>query len=171
MSERQLTAVEWAEGRKLSVPPEVVLDIVQQIVDRDGKCRAAALVAEARSVDSPIHDYFEWEDTLAAQKYREVQARTLIARLRVVYQKTNTPVPAFVSVERDPDVDEPRGGYLDVKTAMTHDDTKEKVLWSALSELEAVRRRYGALQELDEVWSKVKQISTKVRRQRRRKAA
>lgn len=41
----------------------------------------AVIVADAKNPRSPLHKYFEWNDTDAAKKYRRVQVSTLTGRL------------------------------------------------------------------------------------------
>ena len=41
-----------------------------------------AVVATAKSPKSPLHKFFEWDDSLAAQKYRLHQARNLILSIK-----------------------------------------------------------------------------------------
>lgn len=36
------------------------------------------VIYSAKEKSSPIHKYFEWDDTIAGEKYREVQARKLL---------------------------------------------------------------------------------------------
>ena len=48
---------------------------------------ASGVVALARKKSSAMHDYFEWDDSIAGEKYRESQARTLIKMLKVSYVK------------------------------------------------------------------------------------
>lgn len=42
-----------------------------------------AVVDAARDPKSPLHDHFTWDDGEAAEKYRLVEARSLIARVKV----------------------------------------------------------------------------------------
>jgi hypothetical protein len=41
------------------------------------------IVDDAKKKDSPLHDYFEWDDSLAAQQYRIEQARHLLNHIEV----------------------------------------------------------------------------------------
>ena len=43
-----------------------------------GKIKPITVVEDARSNSSPFHNYFVWDDTKAAEKYRLQQARELI---------------------------------------------------------------------------------------------
>lgn len=70
-------------------------------MDAEGRLSADAVVREAADPSSPLHDYFEWDESEAAHKYREAQARALIRsfRITVTVHSVDLQVPAFV---RDP---------------------------------------------------------------------
>lgn len=48
-----------------------------------GDVTAGAVVDAARSTNSPLHSYFEWDDAKAAHQYREGQANEIISAVRV----------------------------------------------------------------------------------------
>jgi len=49
-----------------------------RIYHNNGGLKASDVLDEARSEDSPIHEYFEWDDSVAANLHRLKQARVLI---------------------------------------------------------------------------------------------
>ena len=61
---------------------------------------AEDLVGIARPDTSPLHRYFEWDDTIAAQKYRVSQARYIITAIDVLLpDRSEAPVRAFIPVD------------------------------------------------------------------------
>jgi hypothetical protein len=57
-----------------------------------GTLTPANVVDAARSVNHPLHDRFEWDDSVAGEKYRRVQARALIRTVRCSFvSPTNGP--------------------------------------------------------------------------------
>lgn len=57
---------------------------LEEIAQRHGGGLTPPIVVEeARAKDHPLHDYFEWRDGIAAEKYREDQARALIRSVRI----------------------------------------------------------------------------------------
>jgi len=60
---------------------------LQAIYDERGKLTAPLVVAEARDPEHPLHSRFEWDDSVAGERYREVQARELIRSQRIVYRE------------------------------------------------------------------------------------
>jgi hypothetical protein len=66
---------------------------LERIKQRDGTIVPAAVVDEARPEDAVLHPVFNWNDPDAAEKYREIQARQLIKRVRVICpEPTQEPV-------------------------------------------------------------------------------
>lgn len=66
----------------VGVPSDVAASL-QSIVNRKGDLDAASVLAEAQKKTSPLHGYFEWDDTKAAAAHRKAQAEGLIRRVHV----------------------------------------------------------------------------------------
>lgn len=68
-------------------------EALQSVYDKHGKLTADLVVAEARANHSTagkaLHAHFEWDDSVAANKWRREQASTLIRSITVVYRKAN----------------------------------------------------------------------------------
>lgn len=52
-------------------------------LEKDGRLDPADVVEAARDPASPLHGYFEWDDTEAARQHRLGQARQLIRRIKI----------------------------------------------------------------------------------------
>jgi hypothetical protein len=78
---------------------------LQEIYQKSGGLITAQNVLDhAVKKSHPLHDYFEWDDSEAAKKYRLDQARDLIQRVKITIETPNKePVEfrAFVSLESD----------------------------------------------------------------------
>lgn len=114
----------------------------------DGKFTPHDVVHAAQAKSSPIHAYFEWDDTRAAQLYRVRQARKLITCLVVVVD--DTPVSQYVSVSAKVSGEDTRQ-YWDVEEAKDAKDIWDSVLDEALMGLEAWRQRYKSFTQLTEL--------------------
>ena len=81
------------------------MDIIKAELERlfrEGLLRPADVVEAARDPESPLHTHFEWDDTAAAAKWREEQARQLIRNIRIeVGDSVPVSVRAFVSLPVD----------------------------------------------------------------------
>lgn len=71
-----------------------VREELEAIRERHGELTPDVVVEYARDPMHPLHDRFQWDDSVAAEQYRRVQARELIRSVRVVYRERD---------ERDPE--------------------------------------------------------------------
>ena len=127
-------------------------------IERRGTLTPAALVDEARPEDSPIHDSFEWDDAIAAEKYRCTQAGYYIRHLEAIPVDTGQPMPAFVSATPVSAKDGTMG-YVSIQTALASEPTRAIVLERAKRELAAFREKYEELEELADVFAAIDEVT------------
>ena len=117
-------------------------------LEADGNLTAKALVDASRPADAPLHKEFEWDDSIAAEAFREQQARHIINSIEIVREERE-PVRAFFTIERtDPQ-------YHHVETIMRQADSRQALLMTALAELKAFERKYAQLTELAAVFEAI----------------
>ena len=106
---------------------------------------AKNLLDANRDENAPLHNEFEWRDDIAAEKYRENQARHIIACLCVRAETTSgeqsEPVRAFLKTAPEPE-------YQSLNVILQSADSHVAMLSMALRELEAFRKKYKMLSEL-----------------------
>lgn len=115
----------------------------------------------ARSVKSPIHKYFDWTDSSAAEKYRLIQAQRLIRCVVVEINETPTRkyvTPVFVSLNGD----EGRK-YVEVNKAMKVPEIWTQVLSNAMRDAAVWKRRYANLKELHLIYSAIDKTEKKLK--------
>lgn len=61
-------------------------DQLAAIHQQRGYLTPALVVDEARPADHPLHDRFEWDNSIAGEAYRQGQAHELIRSVRVTYK-------------------------------------------------------------------------------------
>lgn len=110
------------------------------------------VVASAKSKSSPLHRYFEWDDTIAAQKHREWQARFLITSVHIVDSDSDDPQPirAFVNVSPDDEDEMPfvgERGYVSTRSIAGKQNYQTQVLEYARNQLVGWRKRFGHYKE------------------------
>jgi len=66
---------------------EVITELKCMAVKRSGILTPSAVVDEARPEDSPLHAAFEWDDSIAAEKYRLEQARRLLRQVGLFIER------------------------------------------------------------------------------------
>lgn len=118
---------------------------------REGRLTAKNLVEINRPEDAPLHKAFEWRDGVAAENWREHQARHIIGSLELVREEAQ-PVRAFFNIVRS----EPE--YKHIETILQREDDTERLLRTALGELSAFQRKYHQLKALANVFAAIDQL-------------
>lgn len=102
--------------------------------------------------NSELHKCFEWNDGIAAEKYRLIQARKIIINLAYVpKEKTDEPVRCF-QITREKSV------YMPTKQFLVNNDEYKDLLKRAKVELESFKRRYATLSELETVFEAIESL-------------
>lgn len=91
----------------------------------------------ARPLNSPVHDYFDWNDSSAAEKYRLEQARNLIISVYVVADDNN-PIREFLRVQIGQ-----QKRYLEHEQVEQNQDLMDQVIAGAKEQLVRWQERYG----------------------------
>lgn len=114
------------------------------------------LVDASRPEDAPLHKDFEWDDAIAGEKYREVQAGKMITSLKIVLkQEEAKPTRGFVTLEYAPGKP---GNYESVENVLLVEEKRNRLLTLAIRELQAFRRKYIALSELSELFDLIDKL-------------
>lgn len=116
----------------------------------EGLLTAEAVVDAARHPDHPLHSFFTWDDTQAAEQWRLLQARGLIRKVRVLPSNDSDmpTVPKYVSLMSDRQRE--GGGYRETSDVLTDDDLLAELKATAAKELQGYLDRHACLTELCE---------------------
>lgn len=128
----------------------VIARELRQIESEFGIITPNIVVERAADKRCPLHKFFEWDDTVASQKYREYQARQLIAKVYVVPlgAPDAEPVRAFVNIassEDDPLSEDQ--GYAWSPGLENRPCYKLQVIEYAKMQLMLWRKKFGAYKE------------------------
>lgn len=128
------------------------------LAEHDGQVGPQLLLDAARDPASPFHDFFEWDNDEAGERYRLAQASALLRRwkgtiVRLYGEDKKVSVSVVRRVE-SPEGQRTKGGasYRRVEDILADDALREDLLQTVLKQLMAYRKRYARLQELAEVW-------------------
>src|SRR3990167_2956704 len=114
---------------------EIVFKALKQIKGVSKHLIPEAVVKRAENPKSPLHEYFEWNDTAAAQAYRIIQAGELIRSCKLIVHKGEIgyQLPAWVHDYR---IGPNKSGYVEASELQKRpSDAKSAVL----AELDAAR--------------------------------
>ena len=141
---------------------QVIGDRIEELAEENnGHVTTEIVVIDAKYKKSPLHDYFEWDDGLAAGKYRIRQARHLLGRIEVII-KTNgdeEPIKAFhnlVIVNEKEKTSE--RVYSPLINVMSDKELHRQIIDKAFMELDGWRKRYKQYQELDQIFKVIDEI-------------
>lgn len=102
-----------------------------------GEVTPEIVVSDARSIKSPMHDYFDWDNTKAAAKWRLHQARNLIGAIVevVVVEGERYNQRSFYSVKN---INKEKT-YVALHTALTVPDYIEQLLDRGIDQLHNIQ--------------------------------
>lgn len=131
-----------------AVPAEHFAEVIDEILEaNNGDCKPANVVSASRPTKAKTHKMLEWKDEVAAERYREEQARLALRCIVVAFE---TPKGESQEVRKYASVGRDNGGksYVDTITAMSVVEDRDYILNRCLSELCAWRRRWAQYNEL-----------------------
>lgn len=113
------------------------------------KCTPSNVVEHARNPKTELHKCFEWNDSIAGEKYREHQAQQVIRNLVIIKEETEekTPIRLFYNTG------DRTGEYKPVQLVMRKEDEYKNLLNKAQEELRVFKKKYHCLTELEEILS------------------
>ena len=118
-----------------------------------GKLKPADVVGESRPESAPLHPCFEWDDEVAAEKYREVQAGNLIHSITVVHETPpHEPVEVRAFVK-------PLETYAPIDVVVNSEEQMDALLKSALAELKAFEKKYSTLSKLSPIFEEIRKLT------------
>ena len=119
----------------------------------EGKVTPEEILEYARNhKDSELYKCFEWNDSVAAEKYRKIQARSIILNLVISKEETKGHTVSCFSLTTEPKT------YQRTTLFLEQPDEYQALLRRAKAELEAFKRRYHTLVELAEIFEVMEAI-------------
>ena len=109
------------------------------------------IVEKAKNKSTELHRCFEWDNDVAAEKYRLHQARLITSNLvfrKESEDKKQEPIPVRIFNKT-----EAMGGYKPPEKVFTQSDEYDKLLQRAMAELRQFKVKYSMLKELDYILS------------------
>lgn len=122
--------------------------VLDELSELGNEYSLSDVVKKAKDENSEMHSIFEWDDSIAGEEYRKIQAGKMVRNLVIVRndeteEKTN--VRYFVSTgKRD-------STYTPTRLIIRNQDAYEKLLERAYAELRAFKEKYSTLSEFDEI--------------------
>lgn len=129
--------------------------IVYQEIQTLGESYSPEDIVElARNPQTELHKCFDWDDSIAAEKWRKHTARLICCSLQVVIEKENTEPVTYRLIQND----RSEQAYKPVTLTVRNDDEYGRLLRQAKMELKAFRERYKKITELDNVIDEIDKV-------------
>ncbi|MDL2253750.1 hypothetical protein LJC49_06730 [Ruminococcaceae bacterium OttesenSCG-928-I18] len=142
---------QWKQAR-FGINAQDTGEELERIADKYQSLTPCNIVAESRDEASVLHDCFEWDDPIAADKYREVQAGAILRNIVTVEVdgvKQPKPIRAFVNIESDF-----KPISVIIKTPKYHNE----MMQNALQELHSFQEKYQNLTQLSGVFQEIEKL-------------
>lgn len=124
------------------------------------------VVEEAKEKSSPIHNFFEWNNDLASEKYRLSQARQLINHINVIinHKGTKKEQRAYLNVtkaieENDEDI---QRIYVTIERALSEPKLRKQTLNNAIREIEYWKEKYKDYKELSVIFCAIRKVKNRL---------
>lgn len=154
------------------IPSNIDADKIQEYAEcleeitenNGGELTPHLVVKEAKDKNSPLHEVFEWDNSIAGERFRVQQARELISCVivEVKFDHTSRDQKAFFSVKNTNENRESSRVYVTLNRVLTEPDLRKNVIADALREVEGWRIRYNQYVELGNIFKVIESTKRKV---------
>ncbi len=147
---------------------DAIRERLHDLCEKYGRLTPMLVVEDAEDPGSPLHDQFEWDDTVAAKAWREEQARTLIRSVHLVIT-TETKILQTVAYVRDPNAKAGEQGYVSVEALRDNPKSARSALRYECSRAAGLLERsrhlavaLGLTDEVDEILDRMGALSVRI---------
>jgi phage pi2 protein 07 len=120
------------------------IDVLLRLKKESG-LTAESVIAEAKKKKSPLHELFEWDDTIAGEKWRLQQARVFINEVKILIDTKE--YYAFENVSLDTnEIENPCREYMERQEIIQTPALRQQVMMSAYNQLLYWKAKYEQYQ-------------------------
>lgn len=113
------------------------------------------VLEKARNEKTELHKCFEWDDSVASEKYRLLQARDIIRHFVVVFKDEEESEQKIRSYQITTETNK----YEPTRVILQKPDEYMALLKRAKAELNAFKKRYKMLAELEELFAEIDRLN------------
>ncbi len=149
----------WKVGSRLKGDPKEIAEVLERIRTKNDGLTPGMVVKEAEKPSSILHNYFDWNNRIAAEKWRLEQAKYIIRSLVILHEgdgdEDDLMVRAFVSINDEED----GKSYTSIAHAMEDEELRKQILAKAKKELQEWAQRYSDLKEFAAVFAAMDDVA------------
>ena len=143
---------------KYPVSAEIAAKEFDRIYNKYGVLDKKDIVEESRDKKAALHSCFEWDDAIAAEKYRQEQASDMVQCLVTVEKSDKSDEPvivrAFVKTTEK---------YEPITVSIRSEEKYAVLLQDALNDAKWFMKKHAALVELQNVFCAIREFENKMK--------
>lgn len=134
---------------------------MEKIIDEQGTLTKENFLEYSRPVDSDTHALFDWDDSVAAEKWRLKQSGDCITHISIRYENDGKEdnAPAFVNVQ----VSHEKGQYKPIAVAFNNADDRKAVIKRAMNELNTFQYKYKSYKEFSKIFADIDNLKLQIK--------
>lgn len=142
----------FVEGSRFAGNPNVVGKFLTQIKKQTGSLTPPVIVDAARPKKSPLHRYFEWDNSRAAERWRIQQARLLVCSVVTVSVdgEETTPVRSFISLNDN---------YEMLEVVMSDEQMRQQAIYEVNVVIKNLKEKISSFREFADVLEALEKAS------------
>ena len=141
---------EWKPGSYIRTDANIAGEMCAEL-SANGGLTAKRLLDANRPEDAPLHNEFEWDDGIAAEKFRETQARHIINCLCIRADGTE-PVRQYFNIVRT------ETEYKPLTAILQDNDDTTRLYDQITRELTAIRKKYSTIKAFAKIWDAIDEL-------------
>lgn len=163
MAKRYEISTDWDGGliKIKHLDPQLLGSELARIEKAEKGLTPKVVVARARPKNHVLHDCFEWDDSVAGEEFRYLQAAHLIRNVRVI--ETNdkgdeVPLRAFIHIRNG----DGKSRYLKTATVMSDAHLRQVAINEARQYLSRAKSKLQEFEELTSVYRTIERAEKKL---------
>jgi len=131
---------------------------LEELKEELGEYKAVDLLEKAKNKNHRLHNYFEWENDIAAEKYRVQQAGYMMRSVRVIIKTIDGPreVPYVISIRSE--IDNKRK-YTTIARVLNNENYRAQAIKEAMKALNSWKNKYSMYKELTPIFQAIDEFN------------
>jgi hypothetical protein len=139
--------------------PEVIDEIIE--IQKDKGLTAETILDEAKKKSSPLHNFFDWDNTTAGEKWRLQQARILINEVKVIVNSKERYAFENVRITVCDQPEETTREYKPIMEILSKEEYRKQVIKQALENATYWKEKYSEYNELKPIFVSINKVKKK----------
>lgn len=144
---------------------KVIKEILK--VEKTQGLTAWTLLEQAKEKDNPLHDLFEWDNSVAAEKYRLVQARIIINEIKIMVE--DKVMYGFENVTVKVSETDSKRVYQPINDIMDNEETRNQILLRGIQAQKYWKQQYSNLIEFKGIVKEIERVEGRLKKNGKRR--